>query len=59
MLSGSVGKGGKNNSDDVKKVKQQLRNVGYPIKALDDIVDEYTIIAIKLFQLAYQEIKKG
>jgi hypothetical protein len=48
-LSGSVGQGGRNHSQDVLTVKNRLADLGYPV-ARDTIVNSETIAIIKLFQ---------
>jgi hypothetical protein len=48
-LSGSVGKGGVNNSADVLVVKSRLADLGFPVPK-DSVVDANTISIIKLFQ---------
>lgn len=55
-LSGSVGNNGDNLPDDVKKVQQRLKDLGFKfIGAIDGDVGNKTIKAIKLFQ----SIKNG
>jgi peptidoglycan hydrolase-like protein with peptidoglycan-binding domain len=56
-LSDSVGTGGKNNPEDVKKVKQRLKDLGYPVNTIEGTIDDEAVKAIKLFQIAYQEIE--
>ena len=52
-LSGSVGQGGKNQSQDVLAVKSRLADLGYPV-IKDTIVNSETIAIIKLFQSIIQ-----
>jgi len=49
-LSGSVGSSGKNNKDDVTKVQNKLKELGYNIGTVDGLVGNKTIGAIRLFQ---------
>ena len=56
QLSGSVGSGGVNNRDDVKKVQQRLVDLGFTfVGTVDGLVGAKTIRGIKLFQ----SIKNG
>ena len=55
-LSGSVGAGGTNNAEDVKKVQQRLNDLGFTfVGTVDGLVGAKTIGAIKLLQ----SIKSG
>lgn len=49
-LIGSVGRGGVNNSQDVRLVKQRLSQLGYTWVDATDRIDTGTIQAIQLFQ---------
>lgn len=49
-LIGSVGRGGVNNSQDVKQVKDRLRELGFTWVGTSNSVDTGTIQAIQLFQ---------
>jgi GH24 family phage-related lysozyme (muramidase)/peptidoglycan hydrolase-like protein with peptidoglycan-binding domain len=50
ILMGSVGNGGKNNPEDVKKAQFVLKELGYSVGEVDGKVGAKTIQAIKLFQ---------
>jgi hypothetical protein len=49
-LTGSVGYGGNNNSNDVKLVKNRLSDLGFSWIGRDGNIDDETIRTIKLFQ---------
>lgn len=49
-LIGSVGRGGVNHSEDVKKVKNRLRELGFTWIGTSNSIDTGTIQAIRLFQ---------
>lgn len=49
-LKGSVGRGGKNNSEDVIKVKERLQELGFDFFKPGGNIDQGLIQAIKLFQ---------
>lgn len=50
QLSGSVGKGGDNSANDVQKIKQRLKDLGYNIPTVNGTSDSTLIDQIKLFQ---------
>jgi hypothetical protein len=58
-LSDSVGQGGKNLPEDVKKVKKKLKEFEYPVKDENDKITPEDIKAIKFFQALNKEIPHG
>jgi len=57
-LSGSVGKGGDNNSNDVMSVQQRLKDLGFNIPTVNGTSDATLVDQIKLFQSIVNQVSK-
>jgi hypothetical protein len=56
-MSESVGRGGKNNTEDVQLIKTTLKELGYPIKDENGPISDGDIKAIMYFQNLYADVK--
>ena len=55
IFEGSVGNKGENKPESVKRVKQRLKDLGYPVSEVDEKCGDDTVKAIRLFQVNIKE----
>jgi hypothetical protein len=55
IFEGSVGNKGENKPESVKRVKQRLKDLGYPVSEVDEKCGDDTVKAIQLFQVNIKE----